>query len=213
MASFGNNSVKRKRQSDFADSKSQSLDAHGFPLLPIRKTHSELLDRHEDAVNDRQVGILLVVCFWTYQLQTCITYSNIVANRSEISPLPNFYTINTAIAQNKEGILPVATRLLLYMFLADLGQAATSRQRWQFCHRLYQHQWIESISKSHTASTNIKYIATGWNSYCRACQELVLQSTSINRKQILTKISIALCVNKITKKMYTPASKQSIGSH
>ena len=63
MASFGNNSVKRKRQSDFADSKSQSLDAHGFPLLPIRKTHSELLDRHEDAVNDRQVGILLVVCF------------------------------------------------------------------------------------------------------------------------------------------------------
>ena len=28
------------------------------------------------------------------------------------------------------------------MFSADWCQPATSRQRWQFCHRLYKHQWI-----------------------------------------------------------------------
>ena len=106
------------------------------------------------------------------------------------------------------------------MFLADVGQTATSRQRWQSVTGfIYIHQWIASNSKSRRASTGIKYIATGWSSYFRTCQELVFFKipfeqtlrplyTSINCKQISTRISIAPCF-----KNCTPLSQKFIGSH
>ena len=50
------------------------------------------------------------------------------------------------------------------MFFADLGQPVVG---------FININKIESTSKSHRASAGIKYIAKGWNSYFRACQELV----------------------------------------
>jgi len=42
----------QKKQGDFA--RSQSLDSHGFPLVPKRKTHSDQLDSHSYAEQDYQ---------------------------------------------------------------------------------------------------------------------------------------------------------------
>ena len=71
--------------------------------------------------------------------QECTTLSEV---KSEV----NYYYIITA--QNKEGILPVATlsiafyqrKSLFICCFADIGQTTTLRQMWQNCHRFHKHQ-------------------------------------------------------------------------
>lgn len=48
MASQEDDSTRRKRQGAFVANSSRSLDEHGFPILPKRKTHSERLDSHHE---------------------------------------------------------------------------------------------------------------------------------------------------------------------
>ena len=93
----------------------------------------------------------------------------------------HYYWWYTDISQNIEGILPV--RLLLYMFFTNLGQAATLLLKCAVLSSALEHRQMASTSKSHRVSPAKKCIAAGYNSYYRACKELVFFRIPLEQTQ------------------------------